>query len=1230
MVKPCEVKLRVSSVNSIGVRYISRYVLWVFLTLFLPFSLSLRVFAQASGDAAQPRIEARGTWDNRFLYFAFVIDNTDIQGVNAKPMSNAALDDSIALYFDASKEKRGTPDAQTNAMIVSAAGGFTFLTGDAAKKAFVPRPLFSVKYGVTLQGSLNRADDRDRSYTVTLAIPIQALGIDPKTLKPGSELGFNIVARQKGGGLSSLSPDVKTDADTSNPSKWIRLVLLAPDKAGAEKYPGAMTLPREPEQSDAPRIDGIFRAPDWSDKGAFAIASPHLPRAQIAIAPVAVPGTETDTVVPALPLDTPLVGLGRRTLAHYRIDYQADLRKPTSPNRSVFGRDGSLLLVDQPVTGVGPWFSTDKVNWHRGQLTAMREAGIDVALTQVSGPGSEVAVLDEKAILTMAAALREMVADRVPSPEVAPLLDTRELAAPGTKADLATEVGRNAVYAVLKQWFTLIPPEFRFRTLVPTPDGRLVRVYPIFLSDASNITNAANGEWAETLRKRFAAEFGAVTSGTTLLFIGGDNFAAGNGLAAAVPLTRGGPGKGALASYVIQPGFESPDSPLIPRKNGETYAGAWQAADGANADWAIIDSWNDFSRATEIAPSRQHGSKYLDITRILSAARAAQNQRAVRWIDNDAPRRLRPGQAVTVAVGVQNVGSVPLRDEDGVTLTYRWKQGDKVIAEAPLRFPFAKPLLPTRSAKLPVGVVAAKAGENGRLEPLPAGEYTVEIDFTSTPRPQPPVFFSEAPDHPRDARLLRIPVTVSDTLPEIVEFAGTTTPTLVKAGGIYSVQVRLRWLGVEPLKPDAASLVYQILTEDGKTTLLSRSVPFSGALAPGQWQTETILLNVGNDTTFPIACPESRKAIGDALGGVKVRWLLSRTASTDAIPGEYLEQIAVYPPEEEVRLAPFKADPLTADANAAVEVPVNVTNRGITALEKGAYRVGYHFYDMDGMEFSYRPAVATALVESIKPGETVKTLVKVHMPEREGVYILAFDLLRMPDTYISTRPVTRGGELALLPVRVNGGRLRFIDLTKIFNVSGVSWESDNGSGSDLDGAGSALPAESFPPDGQGLSAVFSTGKSDFANAMPYPSGYFAEIGAVARRIAFRYGDKAPGKNNAILCAGQTIPVSSGRYVALHLVTTALGGENRKTEITFRYKNGTVQKIPVNIGDWNRVPGASDPIAVRTNRKRGKDGDKATPCYLRHLIISTDITRELTGIVLPNDKKIAVFAATLEK
>ena len=73
--------------------------------------------------------------------------------------------------------------------------------------------------------------------------------------------------------------------------------------------------------------------------------------------------------------------LPRLVMAIYRPDYNADSRK--GPAQNVWDAQGMSSLADQPINGVGPWFSGLRPLWHRQQLTDLNRDGIDVALIRV-------------------------------------------------------------------------------------------------------------------------------------------------------------------------------------------------------------------------------------------------------------------------------------------------------------------------------------------------------------------------------------------------------------------------------------------------------------------------------------------------------------------------------------------------------------------------------------------------------------------------------------------------------------------------------------------------------------------------------------------------------------------------------------------------------------------------------------------------------------------------------
>jgi hypothetical protein len=1190
--------------------------------------------------AAQTGVLGRAVWDERFIYIAIVVSDSDVLGTNVRPMSPVQADDSIGFYFH-TQERTDTPTNRTNAMLISAAGGFIFLTGNDAQKTLDPRPVFTMKYGVTVQGTLNRSDDRDRGYTITAAIPWEVLGLDGKALKAGTEIAFATVVRRRGtgedkGSLTATAEGVKGEADALSPTKWGTLLLTtAEDPKAATPPAGTVVATRVPPSAKPPSIDGVIRLEEWAKAGQFAFASPDVPKPVVAVEPVILPGMADESVAPVMEYGETIPDLGPRVFARYLIGYQANGRKLSSPVRGLYLADATLALADQPATGVGPWFSNDRTVWHAANLAEMRQVGVDIALVQFVGPDNPLGNLDEKALLVMASALRELRAQNVPTPFVAPCVDTAQLVAPDQpKIDLATPAGQEVLYRAIRRWFQTIPEEFRAKVLLP-PDkgGRTHTVYPVYLSSASGITNMSDVGWKDEIRKRFAAEFGIATGGTTLLLCGGDGFTPDSGLYAITPFLTGEMGTGAVSTVVIRPGSGGLDAPLVPRKNGKTYREAWLREEVRRASWVIIDSWNDWLRGTEIATSRQYGPQYQTLTRLLTVQLSGINPRNYMWVSHDTPRRLRPGQLVGVTVAVKNIGVEALRGTEGVALTYRWRDKEgKVVAESPLRVRLSDSFMPTRTENLIVGVLTAFPDSAGKLTALPPGDYILEIGFTQNRLSEPLTLYGEEPGS-KMTPPLRVPVRIVENLPPLVEFDGTTTPTIVVSGGSYPVQVRLRWLGENPLTPAEAQLLYQVTTEDGKNTVLTATVPLDRVLQPGVWTNITTEFRAGEaGATLPPAVPETRSAPTDTGGGgYRVRWLLSRKESTETVPGEYVERIAVYPASDEGEVQAPSKPIARLNAGALTTIEVTVTNRSQNVWTKDAYSVGYHWYYPDGVEFQWQPAVSTNLPRNLEPGKSVKMAVTVRAPDRDGEYILAFDILRNPDTFLSTLPVTRNGDMGLVPVRVVGGRLTFVELDRYFNADGVANEANPGDG-DLDGQGFTLPAESFPPDIFGIAAYFDKTEEGQSNkeSPVYPSGHFSNVSRAARMVSFRYGRNTDGAKNVIVCQGQSIPLPKARFATLHIAAVATGGEDRPLNLTVRFKDGSTKDVTINVADWNRTPGPSDPIALRAFRKRGKETDVPAYVGMRHLIIPLDIKKELVDVVLPKDDKIKIFAMTLER
>lgn len=94
----------------------------------------------------------------------------------------------------------------------------------------------------------------------------------------------------------------------------------------------------------------------------------------------------------------------------FRIDYNADSRKAPSQNVRD-GRKGSLL-IDQPMNGVGPWFTGLRPLWYKQQFADLRRSGIDIALIRARDSDP----LLGRELDAMVEALKEMKASKLDYP----------------------------------------------------------------------------------------------------------------------------------------------------------------------------------------------------------------------------------------------------------------------------------------------------------------------------------------------------------------------------------------------------------------------------------------------------------------------------------------------------------------------------------------------------------------------------------------------------------------------------------------------------------------------------------------------------------------------------------------------------------------------------------------------------------------------------------------------
>ena len=69
----------------------------------------------------------------------------------------------------------------------------------------------------------------------------------------------------------------------------------------------------------------------------------------------------------------------------------------------------------------------------------------------------------------------------------------------------------------------------------------------------------------------------------------------------------------------VAPGFDDravrQPGTVVPRDGGATYDRTWRAALAADPAWILVASWNEWHESSEIEPSREYGTRYLEATR---------------------------------------------------------------------------------------------------------------------------------------------------------------------------------------------------------------------------------------------------------------------------------------------------------------------------------------------------------------------------------------------------------------------------------------------------------------------------------------------------------------------------------------------------------------------------------------------------------------------------------------
>jgi hypothetical protein len=268
--------------------------------------------------------------------------------------------------------------------------------------------------------------------------------------------------------------------------------------------------------------------------------------------------------------------------------------------------DGSDALTDHPPTLKG--FSYKSVDWHARQLADMIAAGIDVLLPVYWGTPEGDHAWSDEGLPKLVAGRERLLKKGEQPPAIGMFYDTSTLRhnQGGYHVDLTTPAGRLWFYGTIRNFFSQVPPRHRAR----------IEGNPLVFLYASAFAQRVDERLFPAVRAMFRRDFG-----TDLYLVKMHGWP---GAAESEYQWGGALAPQFLATAALGPGYDHSAvpgrKPLVRRReDGRFYQKGWQRLllkEPARRPWLVhIETWNEFHEGTEVCESREHGRKYIELTR---------------------------------------------------------------------------------------------------------------------------------------------------------------------------------------------------------------------------------------------------------------------------------------------------------------------------------------------------------------------------------------------------------------------------------------------------------------------------------------------------------------------------------------------------------------------------------------------------------------------------------------
>ena len=1084
-------------------------------------------------------ITVRLMGNGEYLFLAAEVDDPNIIGTNTEPMSQPWNDDCIDFYLDTSGQATSLgPTCFRLAISAAGEGGFSALVGDELGSW---RPnnawMAGLKYDVGRTGTLNKPSDIDQRWVVEVAIPWRFLGGVPPD---NSALGFNVVCHVRGENDTwvSWSSKCKIEDDLANPAAWGKMVV---------RYSGEYSLAQNdvctcPMGPYPAIINARLTGNEWMVSSVIAFDKPAPQYVSMA--------------APSRAGRAPLL------MALYRCDYQGDPALPGA-GRALWDEKGNSLLAEHPREGVGPLFSGLREDWHHAQAAEARRAGLD-ALLAVWPSRQQDAAWATSGLGALVAASRQLFLEGRSHPLLAPYLELSGLAG----LDLAADPG--PLYRLLWQYFSLVPPDLRLQ-LDPSSTGGQP-TYVVVLAAPTGIANWNELTFA-ALRSSFARDFAAHLA----LVLHPDWREKAPQAADGLCSLGGGElyfdQSCRLAVATLSPGCAHP---LRARMGGRSYEADWLKVNMLGPDLVVLDSWNDFTRGTQVAPSAQYGVVYADATRTLFTRMAARRAVQISVRRAAVPAVMMPGVPYQVQLLLRNEGFSDLKVGPQITMVYRLtnETDPKTYYKAT-----AAEGLSLAAGQLAPVIFTVTAGKDSRS--LPAGRYRLTFEVTKSSLP---LFTSSW--FTRQLSSVAFPVLVGQPPPLQVSVLDDGLPGSVTAGGTTPGFLRLRndgrlaWKGMRlsyqwylagasasELRPASEAVLLPLPDTPPGRALIVR-LQLAALAGPGQ--------------PLPPSAAASRYL---------VRWRLVGEGSEGMLFHSVPVTVLANSPAAQVVRA--EVPPLASSAAATARIALK--NTGVQAWPQGQFRLAASWLRWDGVELG---AAGEAALMATPPGQPVMVNLPLQAPALPGSFRLCLFLAGPQGVPVA---------LTSLSVPVTGGNLQAVELPA--NIVGSTSDRRRSSGT-FDGLGRSFPCEYLPPDLSGL-----------PNPL-YPCGYGLSR-ASACPVPFRWPDTGSGRGGAAACRNQALSLEPGSYAEVWVV--AAGTDPTTGDFGLVYADAT-ETVSLPIASWTE-PAPDAIIAAAAGHLHTVQGDEATPAYLYAYRLAADPARSLTALRLPANERIRVFAVS---